>query len=219
VAKQLSYDPVKDLAPVMLLSRSPNVIAVNPAVKATSMKDFIELARANPGKLHYGSPGVGSAPHLVGESLRQRFGIDLVHVPYKGGGSAVVDVISGQIELLITGGATVARYTDGSLRFLAYTSDKRSVLLPDVPTMAEAGIPGFVLGTCCAVFAPGGTPQPVLERLAKELAPIARDADFRSRLAKIGHDLLDPLTGPAVTKFMVAEAENWRGIAQRAGVA
>lgn len=219
IAKRLTYDPDRDLVPCTLLARAPNVIAVHPSVKATSMKELTELARQNPGKIRYGSPGIGSNPHLIGALFADRMKVDMTHVPYKGGGNSIIDLVSGQIEALVTGIATVAsRHKAGQARGLAVTGTQRTPLMPDVPTMAEAGIDDFVLGALFGVFLPAGAPAEAVTRVSRELVTVSESPEFRRRLVDIGQEPTEPLTGAAHAQAMRREAERWRRIAELAGV-
>jgi tripartite-type tricarboxylate transporter receptor subunit TctC len=219
IAKRLGYNPEKDLVPVMMIARAPNAFVVHPSLKAHTLKELVGLARAHPGKLHFGSPGVGSNPHLIGELFKNRFKLDLVHVPYKGGGASIIDLMAGQIETLVTGLNTVApRHKAGRARAIAMTGSARSALLPEVPTMAEAGVEDFVLGALFGVFAPAGTPAEAIARLTKELGAISRAEDFRRRLVEIGQEATEPLTGEAFGRYMLTEVKRWRELAELAGV-
>ena len=187
ILKRLAYNPEKDLVPVTMLARAPNTFAVHPSIRATTVKELVEFARANPGKLRFGSPGIGSNPHLIGELFRDRFKLDIQHVPYKGGGNSIIDLVSGQIEMLVTGVNTVAsRHKAGQARVLAMTGSVRTPLMPEVPTMAEVGVNDFVLGALFGVFVPAGTPAEVVGRLSRELLAISQMPDFRKRLVDIG---------------------------------
>lgn len=219
ILKRLNYHPEKDLTPVTMISRAPNTFTVHPLVKANTLKELIEFARANPGKLRYGTPGIGSNPHLIGELFKSRFKVDISHVPYKGGGSGIVDAVSGEIEMILTGINTAApRVKAGQLRTLAITGGSRSPLLPGVPTMAEAGANDFVLGALFGIYVPGGTPAPPIARLQKELAAVAGAADFRNRLIDVGQEPAETLQGEAFGQYMLAEARRWRDLARAAGV-
>src|SRR5258706_3915400 len=139
--KRLAYSPEKDLVPVVMVARAPNVFIVHPSIPVATVPELVSYARANPGKLRYGSPGIGSNPHLIGELFANRFNIVLTHVPYKGGGAGIGDVVSGQIEMLVTGIATAAgRIKAAQVKALVNTGGTRSPLIPEVPTMAEAGL-------------------------------------------------------------------------------
>jgi tripartite-type tricarboxylate transporter receptor subunit TctC len=217
-AKRLNYDPEKDLTPVAMIARAPNVFVVHPTVKAATIKELVELARANPGKLRYGSPGVGSNGHIIGEMFKDRFHIDMIHVPYKGGGAGINDVVSGQIELLIAGSATAApRIRSGQVRGLAVTGAARLPIIPNVPTMDEAGVSDFVLGPLFCVFAPAGTPPEVIARLEREIVALVGSPEFKQRLIDLGAEEVEPLTGAAFGHYIRAEVQRWREMAVPAG--
>jgi len=217
--KRLAYDPDKELVPVVMVARAPNVFIVHPSVPVTNVPQLVDYGRANPGKLRYGSPGVGSNPHLIGELVAKRHGIELIHVPYKGGGAGIGDVVSGQIEMLITGIATAAgRIKAGQVRAIVMTGGARSPLIPHVPTMAEAGVPDFVLGALFGVFVPAGTPRDVIDRLVKDVPAVTRSPEFAKRVVDIGQEVTEPLTGNAFGRVMRAEAARWRELATMAGV-
>jgi tripartite-type tricarboxylate transporter receptor subunit TctC len=218
-AKRLAYNPEQDLAPVALVARAPNAFVVHGAVRAATLAELIEFARANPGKLRYGSPGIGTNVHIIGELFKRRFGLDMPHVPYKGGGAAINDVASGQIEVLIGGVASVApRARAGQVRALAVTGAARTPLLPDAPTMAEAGVSDFVLGPVFGVLVPGGTPGEVVGRLERDTVAATGQAEFRRRLVDVGAEEVEPLTGAAFGAYMRAEARRWRELAAAAGM-
>jgi tripartite-type tricarboxylate transporter receptor subunit TctC len=217
--KRLAYDPDKELVPVVMVARAPNVFIVHPSVPVTNVPELVDYGRANPGKLRYGSPGVGSNPHLIGELFAKRHGIELTHVPYKGGGAGIGDVVSGQIEMLITGIATAAgRIKAGQVRAIVMTGGARSPLIADVPTMAEAGVPDFVLGARFGVFVPRGTPREVIDRLLRDVPAVTRSPEFAKRVVDIGQEVTEALTGDAFGRVMRAEAARWRELATMAGV-
>ena len=217
--KRLAYSPEKDLVPVVMVARAPNVFIVHPSIPVATVPELVSYARANPGKLRYGSPGIGSNPHLIGELFANRFNIVLTHVPYKGGGAGIGDVVSGQIEMLVTGIATAAgRIKAAQVKAIVSTGGTRSPLIAEVPTMAEAGVSDFVLGALFGVFVPAGTPKEALERLAREVAAATQSADFRKRVIDIGQEVTEPLAGEAFGRVMRAEAARWRELATMAGV-
>lgn len=217
--KRLAYNPDKDLVPVTMMARSPNVFIVHPSLNINSLADLIAFAKANPGKIRYGSPGIGSNPHLIGEVFASRAGVQLTHVPYKGGGAGIADVVSGQIEMLITGVVTAsARVKGGQVKPLVITGSARTPLMPEVPIMAEAGIPDFVLGALFGVFVPAGTPAEAVERLGRELPQVSAGAEYRKRIIDIGQEVTEPLAGEAFGRAMRAEAARWRELANMAGV-
>ena len=158
------YDPVRDFAPISLAIKSPNILVVHPSVPAKSVTELIDLARAKPGVLNFVSSGVGSNFHLAGELFKLRAGLDLVHVPYKGGGPAIVDLVSGQVPMMFDTSVVAGPHIEsGKLRALAVTSAKRAASMPTVPTMAESGVPGYDVVSWQAVFAPAGTPKEVVK--------------------------------------------------------
>jgi tripartite-type tricarboxylate transporter receptor subunit TctC len=217
--KRLAYNPDKDLVPVTMMARSPNVFIVHPSLNINSLADLIAFAKANPGKIRYGSPGIGSNPHLIGEVFASRAGVQMTHVPYKGGGAGIADVVSGQIEMLVTGVVTAsARVKSGQVKPLVITGSARTPLMPDVPIMAEAGMPDFVLGALFGVFVPAGTPSEAVERLGRELPQVSASAEYRKRIIDIGQEVTEPLAGEAFGRAMRAEAARWRELANMAGV-
>jgi len=185
----LSYDPQKDLVPVTLVATSPLILVVNPSVPARSVQEFVAYAKANPGKLNFGSGGVGSTPHLSVELFKSAAGFDAVHVPYKGGAPALNDLIGGQISFMIENmPGTMPFARQGKLRALAITSAERSPLEPALPTMAESGVPGYEVVGWQGLFAPAGTPREIVARLQSETAKALRLPEVRERLAGLGAD-------------------------------
>jgi tripartite-type tricarboxylate transporter receptor subunit TctC len=171
--KKLPYDPVKDLQPVVLIERSALIFTAGPGLPAKSLQEVIAYAKANPGKLGFGSSGIGGAHHLSGEMLKLRTGIDIVHVPYKGGAPAAADVMAGHLPMMFEMGyAALPSIKGGKIRALAVTSLRRLPLLPDVPTMAEAGLPGFESVNWQGVVVPAGTPRAIVDRLNREFNAI-----------------------------------------------
>jgi tripartite-type tricarboxylate transporter receptor subunit TctC len=171
--KKLPYDPVKDLQPVVLIERSALIFTAGPALPVNSVQEMIAYAKANPGKLGFGSSGVGGAHHLSGEMLKLRTGIDIVHVPYKGGAPAAADVMAGHLPMMFEMGyAAVPSIKGGKIRALAVTSTRRLPLLPDVPTMAEAGLPGFESANWQGAVVPAGTPRAIVDRFNREFNTI-----------------------------------------------
>ena len=187
VFRRLGYDFQKDFAPVTVVAAVPNVLVVNNEVPARSVKELIALARAQPGKLAYGSNGNGTAQHLIGTQFENMAGVDLVHVPYKGSGPLTTDMIGGQIAISFdTVTPVLPHIRGGKLRALAVTTARRSAALPDVPTVAEAALPGFDLGSWFGILAPAATPKEVLARLHAEIAKALKSDDIKARFAEIG---------------------------------
>lgn len=171
--RKLPYDPLKDLQPVILIERSALILTAGPGLPVNSLQELIAYAKANPGKLGFGSSGVGGAHHLSGEMLKLRTGIDITHVPYKGGAPAAADVMAGHLPMMFEMGyAAVPSVKSGKIRALAVTSSRRLPLLPEVPTLAESGLPGFESSNWQGVVVPAGTPRAIVDRLNKELNAI-----------------------------------------------
>lgn len=191
--EKLPYHPERDFAPIALLTTQPYVLAVNNALPANSVTQLIAHAKANPGKLSYGSAGTGGANHLAGEMFKHAAGIDILHVPYKGNGPAIIDLIGGQIALMV--GSISSLYphaTTKKLRLLAVASGKRSASAPEIPTFAESGMPGYQVSGWNCIVAPRGTPQPVVKRLNAEVAAGFKQPDVLERLRK---QSIEPVAG------------------------
>ncbi len=186
VLYKLPYDPVKDIAPVAMITTWPFIFTVHPSVKATSLKEFIELARAKPGAFNFGSAGTGSVTHLAGELFRQMTKTDMVHVPYKGDAPAIADLLGGQIQVLLAGPLVMSPHIKaGKLRGLAVTTEKRSPVMPDLPAIGEL-VPGYSAAGWAGMWAPAGTPKEIVSRLNQALARIARHPDVQERLRADG---------------------------------
>ena len=199
----VTYDPFKDFAPIMVLGASPNAFVVPAQSPIKSMREVLDKAKANPGKLNWTSPGAGTTPYLAGEVLKLRTGIDMVHIPFAGAGPATTAVLAGQVDLYTANiGSLMGHIDGGKMRPIAVTSKGRWPDLPDVPSLEELGIKDAVSDTFQAVYAPGGTPQPIIDRLAKELAAILAKPDVKEKFAKAGL----PVTAepPAVFKERIA---------------
>ncbi|EJL81512.1 hypothetical protein PMI15_03421 [Polaromonas sp. CF318] len=187
VYKKLPYDFQKDFAPVSTVALVPNVLVVNPAVPAKTVKDLLVLAKAEPGKLTYGSNGNGTGQHLIGAQFESMGGVQMLHVPYKGSGPLTTDLLGGQITMSFdTITPVLPHIKAGKLRALAVTTNKRSPALPDVPTLDETGLKGFNLGTWFGVLAPAATPKDIVARLSTELAKIVNSPEFRKKMDDIG---------------------------------
>ena len=183
----VGYDPRKDFAGIGLIGMAPSVLAVNPSVPARSVADLVGIARAEPGKIQYGSPGIGTTNHLAGELLAAMTGIKITHIPYKGTGPAITDLLGGHIAMMFAPiPAAHGNVSAGALRALGVTSLKRSSLWPDIPTVAETGLPGFEVVQRSTLLAPAGTPRTIIERLNKELNAVLATDEVRRRLAVEG---------------------------------
>ena len=187
--KDLAFDPVADFAPVSLVASTPNILVVHPSTPARTVKEVIALAKAKPGTLNFASAGMGSSSHLAGELFRILAGVEIVHVPYKGAGPAMVDVLSGQVQLYFaTMPAAMPHVKPGKLAPVAVTSARRSPALPDLPTVAESGVPGYEASTWYGVLAPAHTSPAVVARLHGDIVKILADAALHARLADQGFD-------------------------------
>ncbi|RZJ15039.1 MAG: tripartite tricarboxylate transporter substrate binding protein [Haliea sp.] len=215
---KLSYEPIKGFEPITLVATQPLLLVVKPALKAGNVAELIAQAKSQPGKLSYGSFGNGSAAHLAGEYFKTLAKVDMVHVPYKGSGPALVDLVGGQIDLMFDVFSTAAPLAkSGKLRPIAITSTERSPQFPDVPTMQQAGVTGFEAGTWFGVLAPAGTPAPVIDRLSKELNLVLEEKGLRETLASQGA-VVRGGTPAQFNTFFLAEYDKWGKIVKAAGV-
>src|ERR1700741_952784 len=186
---KLPYDPMKDLAPVSLIGTSPLYLVAHPSVPASTLQELVADAKAHPGKLNYGSPGIGSIHHRATEALKAGFGIDIVHVPYKGTGQSVPALLGGQVALLYSALPSIdGHLKDGKVKILAISSAQRSPQTPEVPTVAESGIPGYDYVAEIGMLAPAGTPRVIIQRLAGEMAKVVKQPDVVQRFTQLGID-------------------------------
>jgi len=214
---KMAFNPEKDVAPVTLVAKVPLVVVVNPSVPAKTLLELIALAKSKPGQLNYGSAGNGSSNHLVGEMLKTAAGINMVHIPYRGGGPGMMALVAGQIDVLIGQVPTVTPMVNaGRLRALAVSGAQRSPALPDVPTMAEAGLPGFDATAWYSIVVPAGTPKPVISRLNAELVKILKSPDIRARLVSEGADV-ETSTPEELGAFVHAEIQKWSKAVRESG--
>ena len=216
--KNLDFDATKDFAPITLVAGIPHVLVVNPAVPAKNVKELIALAKKEPGKLNYASAGTGSPFHIAAELFKQVASVNIVHIPYKGGGPAVQAVLGGQVEMAFANLVAVSPLVkSGQLRALAITSAKRSDTLPDVPTMAEAGLPGYDFSSWFGILAPAGTPPAIINRLNKEIVEVLKSPDVSKQLSAQGADLIAS-TPDQFKTYLAAETVKWRKVIGAAGV-
>ena len=218
VYSKLPYDIQRDFAPVSQIAVAPNVMVINPSVPASSVAEFIAYAKANPGKFSYASGGNGSSAHMSMELFKSMSGIDLQHVPYKGSSPALTDVVSGQVIAFIGNmPPTVPLIKAGKLRALAVTTKTRSALMPELPTIMEAGLPGFETVAWFGVLAPAGTPPEVVNRLSAEIAKIAKSPEMRERLVAMGAEPVG--STPAEFKAVIdRDIAKWKPLAQKVGI-
>jgi tripartite-type tricarboxylate transporter receptor subunit TctC len=211
------YDPQKDFTPISLVATVPNVLLVSSSVKAQNVRELVTLLKAQPGRFNYGTSGVGTPPHLSGELFKSVAGVDINHVPYKGGGPAMSDLVGGHIPLLfdvLTGAASHIRA--GSVRALAVTTAKRSPSFPDVPTMAEAGVPGYETYTWNAVFAPAGLPGPLVDLLSRELQAVVAQPDVQAKLKDLSAAPVGS-TPEVLAALVKSELDKWGPVIKSIG--
>jgi tripartite-type tricarboxylate transporter receptor subunit TctC len=215
---RLGYDPMDDLVPVSQINSAPLMLVVHPSVPAHSVAELIAYARDYPGRLNYGSAGVGSTPFLATELFKSMTGINLVHVPYRGGAPALADLVAGQVSVMIESmPGTMPFVRDGKLRALAVTSRKRSALAPELPTMDEAGVAGYEMIGWNGVFVARGTSPAIVERLAREIAAVLALPEVDARLAQLGAEPVGS-TPVAFAAFMRAESVRWSRIIRERGI-
>lgn len=217
VYPKLPFNPSKDFTPVVMVSYSPHVLAVNPAVQVRDVKELIAMAKAYPGKLNFAVSGIGGAPHLAGIEFAQRMGLDWIYIPYKGGADAITGVIGGQAHVLFNGMlATWPHVTGGRLKALAISSAQRVPAAPDTPTVAEQGLPGFETGSYQGVVGPRGIPRDVTAKLNSELAKVLNAADMKERFAKQGTEVRTG-TSDSLGAWMSTEQAKWAKVVKESG--
>jgi tripartite-type tricarboxylate transporter receptor subunit TctC len=206
--KNLPYDPLKDFAPVAFCFSTPLYLVTHPALPATSVKELIALAKSRPGKLTFASGGAGSSTHLGAEMFKSMAGVDLVHIPYKGSAPAMTDVMAGHVDMMFEGGG-LNYAKDGKVRALAVTSSKRTVAAPAIPTMSEAGVPGFEATIWFGIVAPAATPRAIVTRLSAEIGKVLNRPSFRERLPALD---ITPGTPEAFAQYIASEIPKWRKV-------
>ncbi len=206
---KLNYDPVKDLVPSAVFATSPNLLLVHPSFPARNAREFIAVAKKNPGKLNFSSSGSGSTQHLSGEMLKLMLGVDMTHIPYKGSAPSMTALASGEVDFSFNNiPASQPLMTPGRIRALAITGAKRSSLLPELPTMVEGGLPGFVTETWYGVLFPAGTPEELVNAMNAIVVKAVQKEDFRARLAQLGADPLAE-NPDYFRRMLAAEIERW----------
>ncbi|HEV7477243.1 MAG TPA: tripartite tricarboxylate transporter substrate binding protein [Burkholderiales bacterium] len=215
--RSLPYDPVKDFAPVALVAIQPNILVVHPSLPVSSVEELIQFSKANPGKLNYASSGSGAAAHLAGELFKAMAGVDLVHVPYKGAQPALTDVIAGQVQMMFATSASVIPYIKaGRLRALAVTTAQRSASVPELPTVAEAGVPGFEATTWHGVVVPAGTPLPTVQFLNEAINAVLKEKDLKDRLNSLGAEIATG-TPKEFADYIAREIPKWAKVVKDSG--
>lgn len=216
--KNPGFDPVKDFSPVSLLVDTTNVVVVNPKSGISTFKDLIAQARANPGKMTFGSSGNGSTLHLSGELFKQMIGADMVHVPYKGGAPALVDLIGGQLSLMFSDTSAIQHIQAGRLTPLAVTSSKRLAALPNVPTVEEAGIPGYVVEVWYGIVAPKGTPKEAIAKLNTAITQALQKPEMREKLASTGAKAVENNSTEHFGKVIQSDMAKWSGVIKTSNI-
>lgn len=214
---KLPYDVLRDLAPVTQVAAVPNVLVVHPSVPASSVRELISYARANPGKLRFGSAGSGTTVHLSGELFKLTAGVDMQHIPYKGAGPAMVDLLGGRVELMFDFlSSSLAQIKSQKLKALGVTSPKRSPILPNVPTIAEAGVPGYEVYASFGVLAPAGTPAAIVAKLRAEIVKLLGSAEMKEILTAQGADAIGD-TPEQFAASLKKEIERWADVVKASG--
>ena len=214
----LPYAPARDFAPVVLVANVPNVVVVNPSLPVSDIAGLIAAAKARPGSINYGSAGSGATTHLSGELFRMMTGAQIVHGPYRGSGAALIDLQAGQVQMMFENlPGAIGLVREGRLRALAVTSPRRVAAAPELPTVAEAGVPGYAVVSWFAIFAPAGTPAPVVSRLNQGFRRILGMPEVRSRLVDLG---AEPADGPPeeLARLVAEETERWTRVIREARI-
>lgn len=217
LVQKVNFDPYRDFVPVSIVGTNPFVLGVHVSVPATTLKEFVDYAKARPGKLNYASAGTGTTTHLTGALFLARAGVQMTHIPYKGGAQAVADLVGGQVQMYFGNASElIAHSKGGKITLLGVSSEKRAPQLPEVPAIAES-YPGFSAGTWNGYLAPAGTPRPIIERLAREIADIVREPAIAARLDSIG---VEPQgnTPAEFAEYLRREAPVWRDAVNAAGI-
>jgi tripartite-type tricarboxylate transporter receptor subunit TctC len=214
---KMPYDPVKDFAPVTQVAAASNILVVHPSVPARDLREFVAYVKANPKKVNFASAGVASIGHLTGDLINELAGIDMQHVPYKGSGQAISDLVGGHVKVMISGMAsTLPHVKSGKLRALATTGAKRTPATQDVPTFAESGFPAFEATSWFGVLAPAGTPRPVIARLNTDVIKALGDPEVSKRLAGVGFDIVTG-TPEQFAAYIKAETRKWEKVVKASG--
>ncbi|WP_207537674.1 Bug family tripartite tricarboxylate transporter substrate binding protein [Sabulicella rubraurantiaca] len=215
---RLPWNPQTDLASIGLINNVTNAVVVNPSVRANTLPELLELAKREPGKLNYGTPGNGTSGHMCGEFLKFRTGVDIGHVPYRGTGALIPDLLGGRIEIAVDNlPAYIPHIREGRLRILAVTSRERWFAVPETPTVGQSGVPDFEAVAWFGMQAPARTPRPAVDRLSAALREICADPAVQSRFREIGAEP-SYLDGPGFDRYIAAENEKWREVVRRANV-
>ena len=215
---KLQYDPIKSFVPVAILASGTNVLVVNPDLPVHSVGELIALAKQKPGELNYASAGIGSFQHLGGELFKLTAGVDIVHVPYKGGGPAMTDVLGGHTRIMFSSLVQTSGFVhNGQLRALGTGGSHRSAVLPDVPTIAEAGLPGYEATNWWGIVAPAGTPPAIVEKLHNEISAVQNSEQTRKQFATEGAEIVQ-MSSAEFGAFMASEINKWERVVKEGGI-
>ncbi len=215
---KLNYDPIKSFAPISIMATGPNVLAVNPTLPVKSVKELVALAKEKPGSIDYASAGVGSFQHLGGELFKLVAGVNLQHVPYKGGGPAMQDVIAGHVKVMFSSLVQTTPFIQsGQLRALGVGGAKRNPVLPDVPTIEEAGVPGYVADNWWGIVAPAGTPQPIVDKLYRDIQDVLKSPELTAAFAREGAAAVS-MTTAEFGNYMEAEMAKWARVVKEGNI-
>jgi tripartite-type tricarboxylate transporter receptor subunit TctC len=215
---KLPFNPVKDFAPVTMVTYSPHLLVVHPSVPAKTVKELVALGKAKAGRLNFGVSGIGGAPHLAGVAFAEQTGVKWTYIPFKGGADAIIGLASGQVDAIFNGMlATYPHVKSGKLKLIAVSSAKRVAAIPDVPTVAEAGLKGFETGSWQGVVAPAGTPKESVARLNSEIARILNAPEMKANLAKLGTDVYT-MTPEQLGNWLKSEIDKWAKVVKAANV-
>ena len=218
MATSVPYDGLKSFEFIGIICNVPNILTVHPSVKVDNLKDFVALAKSKPGLLSYGSAGMGSSPHIGAEMFKYKAGIEMTHIPYRGAGPAITDMIAGSVPVGMLNISVVQQYVkNGQLKALAYASSKRSPTLPDVPTFTEAGLPGFVSGSWYSLAAPANTPSAVIDKLAKAFAAVQNSAEFQAAMTLQNGEIIY-LNRAVTSKFLQDDAKAMQDLIKSTGM-
>ncbi len=216
--KTLPYDAVKDFTPITIVGSTPNVLAVHPSVRAKSLAELLALARAKPGSLNFGSTSLGGSPHMSGELLKSMTGVDIAHIPYKGAGPMLIDLIGGQVQMGFDNlPSSIGHIRSGKIRAIAVTTAKRFPGTPEIPTMAESGVPGYEVSAWFGLLAPAGTPKPVIDALYGNIADILKQAEVVKQQFDLGAEP-GGNTPEAYARQIAADVEKWKKVVAATGV-
>ncbi len=215
---KLPYDPIRDFTPISLVATAPSVLIVHPTLPVRTVKDLVALAKKRPAQLNYASAGIGTPPHLAGELFKGMAGIAMTHVPYKGGGPALTDLLAGQVELYFSGiSSALPMIKDGKVRAVAVTSHKRTAIMPEMPTISESGLPGYEVGNWYAILGPAGLPRDAVAKINAEIVKALKAPDTHKRVLDLGADPAGS-SPDELSAYMKAEIGKWAQVIKTAGI-